>query len=194
MEATPKGVSLEEVRRYIVEMDGVADVHDLHAWTITSGMNVVPAHVVMDEGADGGTCSIARAHASPGTSHRTQHLPAGRLRSARTRGVAPRVSGGSAPASRLSYSDSAKAPVPHDQLAPGGRYRSGGFGRRVSGPRSNARAQDDDMTVTWMANAPAAGGRPCTRSSGSIGSFPGGTGQSFIDAVALGSPQLATGG
>jgi cobalt-zinc-cadmium efflux system protein len=30
----------------------VADVHDLHAWTITSGMNVVSAHVVLDEAAD----------------------------------------------------------------------------------------------------------------------------------------------
>ena len=27
----------------------MADVHDLHAWTITSGVNVVSAHVVLDE-------------------------------------------------------------------------------------------------------------------------------------------------
>jgi uncharacterized membrane protein YphA (DoxX/SURF4 family) len=30
---------------------GVADVPDLHAWTITSGVNDVSAHVVLDEGA-----------------------------------------------------------------------------------------------------------------------------------------------
>jgi cobalt-zinc-cadmium efflux system protein len=47
LEATPKGVDLEEVRRHILEAAGVADVHDLHAWTITSGMNVVSAHVVL---------------------------------------------------------------------------------------------------------------------------------------------------
>jgi cobalt-zinc-cadmium efflux system protein len=52
LEATPKDVDLDEVRRHIVEMNGVADVHDLHAWTITSGMNVVSAHVVMTRGAD----------------------------------------------------------------------------------------------------------------------------------------------
>jgi cobalt-zinc-cadmium efflux system protein len=52
LEATPKGVDLEEVRRHITEIGGVADVHDLHAWTITSGMNVVSAHVVMTDGAD----------------------------------------------------------------------------------------------------------------------------------------------
>jgi cobalt-zinc-cadmium efflux system protein len=52
LEATPKDVDLDEVRRHILETEGVADVHDLHAWTITSGMNVVSAHVVMSEGAD----------------------------------------------------------------------------------------------------------------------------------------------
>lgn len=50
--AAPKGVNLDDVRRHIVDAPGVADVHDLHAWTITSGMNVVSAHVVLDETAD----------------------------------------------------------------------------------------------------------------------------------------------
>jgi cobalt-zinc-cadmium efflux system protein len=48
LEATPRDVDLDEVRRHILEADGVADVHDLHAWTITSGMKVVSAHVVLD--------------------------------------------------------------------------------------------------------------------------------------------------
>lgn len=52
LEATPKGVDLAEVRTHILRAEGVADVHDLHAWTITSGMNVVSAHVVLDDGAD----------------------------------------------------------------------------------------------------------------------------------------------
>ena len=52
LEAVPKGVNLDDVRRHIVEARGVVDVHDLHAWTITSGMNVVSAHVVLDETAD----------------------------------------------------------------------------------------------------------------------------------------------
>jgi cobalt-zinc-cadmium efflux system protein len=47
LEATPKGVDLDEVRAHILRATGVADVHDLHAWTITSGMNVVSAHVVL---------------------------------------------------------------------------------------------------------------------------------------------------
>jgi cobalt-zinc-cadmium efflux system protein len=52
LEATPKGIDLDEVRAHILGAPGVADVHDLHAWTITSGMNVVSAHVVLDPSAD----------------------------------------------------------------------------------------------------------------------------------------------
>lgn len=54
LEATPKGVDMEEVRRHILEAPGVIAVHDLHAWTITSGMNVVSAHVVMGPDGDPG--------------------------------------------------------------------------------------------------------------------------------------------
>ena len=38
---------MTEVRTHILELDGVEDVHDLHAWTITSGMPVLSAHVVV---------------------------------------------------------------------------------------------------------------------------------------------------
>lgn len=48
LEAVPRGVDLVEVRRHIVETPGVVDVHDLHAWTITSGMAVLSAHIVAD--------------------------------------------------------------------------------------------------------------------------------------------------
>ena len=53
LEATPKGVSMDEVRAHVLDAPGVTDVHDLHAWTITSGMNVVSAHVVLEPGAEG---------------------------------------------------------------------------------------------------------------------------------------------
>jgi cation diffusion facilitator family transporter len=55
LEAAPRGVDLEEVRAHIQRVDGVIDVHDLHAWTITSGMPVLSAHVVVtDEALDAG--------------------------------------------------------------------------------------------------------------------------------------------
>jgi len=52
LEATPKGVDMDHVRAHILEAPGVVDCHDLHAWTITSGMNVVSAHVILADGAD----------------------------------------------------------------------------------------------------------------------------------------------
>jgi cobalt-zinc-cadmium efflux system protein len=54
LEATPKDVDLDEVRRHMLATDGVIDVHDLHAWTITSGVNVLSAHVVVGAGGLGG--------------------------------------------------------------------------------------------------------------------------------------------
>ncbi|MFH9731648.1 cation diffusion facilitator family transporter [Streptomyces sp. NPDC017260] len=47
LEAAPKGVDIAEVRAHILALNGVEDVHDLHAWTITSGMPVLSAHVVV---------------------------------------------------------------------------------------------------------------------------------------------------
>lgn len=51
LEATPKHMDMSKVRAHILEAEGVRDVHDLHAWTITSGLHVLSAHVVVEEGA-----------------------------------------------------------------------------------------------------------------------------------------------
>jgi len=47
LESAPKDVDMQDVRAHILALDGVEDVHDLHAWTITSGMPVLSAHVVV---------------------------------------------------------------------------------------------------------------------------------------------------
>src|SRR3954469_24820322 len=51
LEAAPRGVDLDAVRTHILEVDGVLGVHDLHAWTITSGLPVLSAHVVVTDAA-----------------------------------------------------------------------------------------------------------------------------------------------
>jgi cobalt-zinc-cadmium efflux system protein len=56
LEATPRGVDLAEVRKHMLAQPGVVDVHDLHAWTITSGVPVLSAHVTVDGSALGGAC------------------------------------------------------------------------------------------------------------------------------------------
>lgn len=55
LEATPRGVDLDEVQGHIRGIPGIADVHDLHAWTVTSGLNVLSAHVVLEPGAESST-------------------------------------------------------------------------------------------------------------------------------------------
>ena len=49
LEAAPRGVDLGTVREHILGVDGVVGVHDLHAWTITSGLPVLSAHVVVTD-------------------------------------------------------------------------------------------------------------------------------------------------
>lgn len=56
LEASPPGIDLAEVRAHMTGLDGVRDVHDLHAWTITSGLPVLSAHVVVDPQMLAGEC------------------------------------------------------------------------------------------------------------------------------------------
>ena len=51
MEATPVDVNLEEVGKSLLEIEGVSDIHHIHAWTITSGKNVFSTHIGLEDGA-----------------------------------------------------------------------------------------------------------------------------------------------
>ncbi len=48
LEASPRGIDLSEIRSHLTGLTGVRDVHDLHVWTITSGLPVLSVHVVVD--------------------------------------------------------------------------------------------------------------------------------------------------
>lgn len=49
MESTPADISTEDVARDICQTPGVRAVHDLHVWTITSGMRALSCHCVIDD-------------------------------------------------------------------------------------------------------------------------------------------------
>jgi cobalt-zinc-cadmium efflux system protein len=49
LEATPEDIDLDEVRRHLLELPEVESVHDLHAWTLTSSLPILTAHVVVTE-------------------------------------------------------------------------------------------------------------------------------------------------
>src|SRR5687767_9727913 len=53
LEATPKGVDVQLIREHILAVEGVVSVHDIHIWTITSGVPVFSAHVVVEDTALG---------------------------------------------------------------------------------------------------------------------------------------------
>lgn len=48
LEAAPPDLDVADVRRHLTEVPGVVDVHDVHVWTITSGVPALTAHVVVD--------------------------------------------------------------------------------------------------------------------------------------------------
>ncbi|MBC3538360.1 cation diffusion facilitator family transporter [Rufibacter sediminis] len=49
LEGTPADVNLGSLREAMVKLPGVADVHDLHVWSLTTGVNAMSAHVVLHE-------------------------------------------------------------------------------------------------------------------------------------------------
>ena len=50
MESAPGHIDVDEVRQALLEVDGATDVHDLHVWTITSGLEALSAHVTVADG------------------------------------------------------------------------------------------------------------------------------------------------
>ena len=67
MEATPAGIDLAAVRRTLCASEGVADVHDLHVWVLTSGMNALSAHVMRQGNVPHGQVLAAARKAILGT-------------------------------------------------------------------------------------------------------------------------------
>jgi cobalt-zinc-cadmium efflux system protein len=49
LEAAPRGVDLALVRAHMLATAHVTDVHDLHAWVLTSDLPALSAHVVVEE-------------------------------------------------------------------------------------------------------------------------------------------------
>lgn len=53
MEAAPHHIDVDRLRGELAAVSGVAGVHDLHVWTITSGMEALSGHLVIAPGARG---------------------------------------------------------------------------------------------------------------------------------------------
>jgi cobalt-zinc-cadmium efflux system protein len=61
VQAAPERLDVADVRDRLSQVPGVCDVHDLHVWTLTSGMDVASAHLSLEPAAELGTVlAIAR--------------------------------------------------------------------------------------------------------------------------------------
>ncbi len=49
LEGTPRHISMGQVERLIASVDGVCGVHDLHVWTVTSGVVAMSGHAVVTD-------------------------------------------------------------------------------------------------------------------------------------------------
>jgi cobalt-zinc-cadmium efflux system protein len=49
LEAAPEGMDLAEVRAHLLGVPHVLGVHDLHVWTVTSGLSALSAHAVIED-------------------------------------------------------------------------------------------------------------------------------------------------
>jgi cobalt-zinc-cadmium efflux system protein len=61
LEAAPQGMSIAAIRAAMERVPGVAGVHDLHVWTVTSGMPALSAHVETESMAHWEACLAALA-------------------------------------------------------------------------------------------------------------------------------------
>lgn len=81
MESAPGHLDVDEVRDAILRLEGVTGVHDLHVWTITSGLDALSAHVDHEAGVEPAELLgriRARLHEGFGLDHLTIQLePAG---------------------------------------------------------------------------------------------------------------------
>ena len=68
----PEGVQLNDVVTDLEAVPGVADIHDLHIWTLTSGMNVATAHLVVTDSASPQTV-LTSAQAVLAERHHIEH-------------------------------------------------------------------------------------------------------------------------
>ncbi len=49
LQATPDNVNIEAIRQEVLQLDEIADVHDMHVWTLNGNYHVLSAHLVLHQ-------------------------------------------------------------------------------------------------------------------------------------------------
>ncbi len=75
LEGTPSDVNIAALRETLSKLDGVAEIHDLHVWSLTSGVNALSVHAVLAAGAEHDDV-LQRIHGSCTSEFKIAHVTA----------------------------------------------------------------------------------------------------------------------
>ena len=75
LEGTPSDVNIANLRERLSKLEGVAEVHDLHVWSLTSGVNALSVHTVLAKGSEHDEV-LARVHECCTTEFKIAHVTA----------------------------------------------------------------------------------------------------------------------
>lgn len=76
LEKTPHGISIEEIKAHIFEIDGVEDVHHIHIWSMDGNSNFATMHIVTNEEGHRIKEKVREELSEHGISHATLELEA----------------------------------------------------------------------------------------------------------------------
>jgi len=75
LEGTPSDVNITAVRERLLKLEGVSDIHDLHVWSLTSGVNALSVHAVLATGSEHDDV-LVRVHECCTTEFKIGHITA----------------------------------------------------------------------------------------------------------------------
>lgn len=75
LEGTPSDVNIATLRETLSKLDGIAELHDLHVWSLTSGVNALSVHAVLAVGAEHDEV-LTRIHEACKTDFHIKHITA----------------------------------------------------------------------------------------------------------------------
>jgi cobalt-zinc-cadmium efflux system protein len=75
LEGTPSDVNIASLRVRLSKLEGIAEIHDLHVWSLTSGVNALSVHAVLANGSEHDEV-LARLHQCCTTEFKIAHVTA----------------------------------------------------------------------------------------------------------------------
>jgi cobalt-zinc-cadmium efflux system protein len=75
LEGTPSDVNIATLRERLSKLEGIAEIHDLHVWSLTSGVNALSVHAVLAKGSEHDEV-LARLHQCCTTEFKIAHVTA----------------------------------------------------------------------------------------------------------------------